>query len=466
MANDVNIRAVITAEDKASKTLKGFGDGVGGLSEQLKVGMLAAGAAVVAFGVASVKAFSESEDLIAQTNAVLKSTGQVAGVTADQVNKLSKSWEAHTKYSDEAVRGAENIMLTFTKIGKDTFPRALQAILDLSTSMHQDLQTSAVQVGKALQDPIHGMLSLSKVGALNRDDFERLGKEWKEHTIPLAQEQAELLQALEKEFKGSAAAAGGTFSGQLEIAKNKFNDIQEVIGHFIVDGIEKLISIFGTVSDTLSNLFGPSVKALVNTFETQMLPSLKKLYDALQPGLMQALKVIAEVVGAVLVGAVWLAINAINILIKAFSFEINIISDLIGWFGNLGGAAVNVAIAILNIYKWAFNEIAKAWNATIGKLHFSIPSWVPSIGGKGWDVPDIPLLAQGGIVTKPTLAMIGEAGPEAVVPLNKGGMGVNLTVNVGVYAGSEIEKRKLAQELYKALQDAAGAKNRAMPGVV
>jgi hypothetical protein len=70
----------------------------------------------------------------------------------------------------------------------------------------------------------------------------------------------------------------------------------------------------------------------------------------------------------------------------------------------------------------------------VGKLSFTVPGWVPGIGGKGFDVPDIPMLAQGGIVTSPTLAMIGEAGPEAVIPLNRaGGMGLGgntITVNV------------------------------------
>jgi hypothetical protein len=67
-------------------------------------------------------------------------------------------------------------------------------------------------------------------------------------------------------------------------------------------------------------------------------------------------------------------------------------------------------------------------------LSFSIPDWVPKIGGKGFDVPDIPMLANGGIVTSPTLALIGERGPEAVIPLsgaNAGsGMGNNVTINV------------------------------------
>ena len=80
-----------------------------------------------------------------------------------------------------------------------------------------------------------------------------------------------------------------------------------------------------------------------------------------------------------------------------------------------------------------FNAIAKVWNNTVGKLSFKIPSWVPGIGGKGFDVPNIPMLANGGIVTQPTLALIGEKGPEAVIPLdrNRGPQtATNVTINV------------------------------------
>jgi hypothetical protein len=85
---------------------------------------------------------------------------------------------------------------------------------------------------------------------------------------------------------------------------------------------------------------------------------------------------------------------------------------------------------VLGFYKMIFNGIADLWNNTIGKLSFKVPSWVPGIGGKGFEVPNIPKLADGGIVTGPTLALIGEAGPEAVVPLDRaGGMG-GVTINV------------------------------------
>jgi hypothetical protein len=89
---------------------------------------------------------------------------------------------------------------------------------------------------------------------------------------------------------------------------------------------------------------------------------------------------------------------------------------------------------MLAVVKTIFNGIAQLWNNTFGKLSFKAPSWVPfGLGGKGFDVPDIPLLANGGIVTSPTLAMVGEAGPEAVIPLDRlGAMGAggNVTINV------------------------------------
>ena len=96
---------------------------------------------------------------------------------------------------------------------------------------------------------------------------------------------------------------------------------------------------------------------------------------------------------------------------------------------------------VLNIYKGIFNAIASLWNNSIGKLSFNFPSWVPVFGGKGFNVPNIPMLAEGGIVRSPTLAMIGERGPEAVVPLNQmGNMGGGITVNVtgGLATSAEI----------------------------
>lgn len=105
---------------------------------------------------------------------------------------------------------------------------------------------------------------------------------------------------------------------------------------------------------------------------------------------------------------------------------------------------------LTTVFKTVFNGIARIWNNSIGKLSFSVPNWVPGIGGKGFSVPKIPMLAEGGIVTGPTLAMIGEAGPEAVVPLSKaGGLGntINITVNAGVGADGATIGREIVEKI-------------------
>jgi hypothetical protein len=109
-----------------------------------------------------------------------------------------------------------------------------------------------------------------------------------------------------------------------------------------------------------------------------------------------------------------------------------------GVFGAIKWWITNVVIPqfnlMLTVFKTIFNGIASVWNNTIGKFSFKVPSWVPGIGGKGFEMPDIPMLAAGGIVTGPTLAMIGEAGPEAVIPLDRmsqmGGGGTTVNINV------------------------------------
>jgi hypothetical protein len=143
-----------------------------------------------------------------------------------------------------------------------------------------------------------------------------------------------------------------------------------------------------------------------------------------------------------------LAIVAFIAILTALYFKFDTVRKIVDtvFKGMLaGGKAVFDGLTtyfdgVFAIFKTLFNAIAKLWNNTIGKLSFSVPDWVPGLGGKGFDVPNIPMLADGGIVTGPTLAMIGESGPEAVIPLSGrgGGMG-NYTINITGGLGSSAE---------------------------
>jgi phage-related protein len=107
---------------------------------------------------------------------------------------------------------------------------------------------------------------------------------------------------------------------------------------------------------------------------------------------------------------------------------------VIDWFGTIKDGITKVFNGLADVikapFKLAFDAIKSLWNNTVGGFGFSVPSWVPGIGGKGWSIPK---MALGGIVTRPTIALIGDnrAG-EAVIPLDK----LSSMVGPGVAAGN------------------------------
>jgi hypothetical protein len=135
-------------------------------------------------------------------------------------------------------------------------------------------------------------------------------------------------------------------------------------------------------------------------------------------------------------------IAALVIAYKKFEGFRNVVDAVFGFIKTAVTGSIDVIkgyfSTLLGFYKSIFNGIATLWNNTVGKLSFKVPGWVPGLGGKGFDVPNIPMLANGGIAVGPTLALIGEKGPEAVVPLSKAdqyGMGGGGNIYVTVQGG-------------------------------
>ena len=106
--------------------------------------------------------------------------------------------------------------------------------------------------------------------------------------------------------------------------------------------------------------------------------------------------------------------------------------------GKIGDFFSGLGDSILSPFKWAFNKIGEIWNATVGKLHFKIPSWVPGLGGNEFGVPKIPeWRAKGGPVIGGNPYIVGEQGPELFVPGGSGSIipnhalgGNSVTINV------------------------------------
>lgn len=227
---------------KVGKKTKQVADASKGTLGQMKLAWIAVGAAVFK-AINIVKDFVskavEQRRVEAQLNTVLESTGRVAGLAANELKAMARELQGVTNFGDEAIIGAENLLLTFTKIGKDVFPEALETVLDMSVALGQDLKSSAIQLGKALNDPILGMTALRRVGV----NFSKEQVEMVKGMVEAGETmkaQKFILNELNTEFGGSARAMVDVDGGATQLM-NIFGDLKEQIGNVLIEGIQPFI---------------------------------------------------------------------------------------------------------------------------------------------------------------------------------------------------------------------------------
>lgn len=152
----------------------------------------------------------------AQTRAAVKSTGEVAGVSAQHIDALANAELRKTGIDNEQVKSAENVLLRFTSIrdvaNNPIFDEATKSTLDLSKAMHIDLQSAALQVGKALNNPVIGMTALRREGVSFTTGQTNTIKKLAE-TNDMLDAQKLILQHLQVQFGGTADQWGHTLPG-------------------------------------------------------------------------------------------------------------------------------------------------------------------------------------------------------------------------------------------------------------
>lgn len=178
-------------------------------------------------------------------------------------------------------------------------------------------------------------------------------------------------------------------------------------------------------------------------------------------GLLSGLGLVAGIIAGFFATWTTLIFGTVNGIIKAIfavgkSFYDDVIKgggSLIDWFKSIPSTLKQ---GFKDGFTSVFSEVITIYNKFAKKMAFDIPDWVPAVGGKEFKLPQIPQLAKGGIVNSPTLAMIGEDGPEAVVPLSRrnnpdgiglgGGGGITVNINVGGVT-DRTDKKQLAREI-------------------
>jgi lambda family phage tail tape measure protein len=184
----------------------------------------------------------------AQLAAVLKSTGNAAGFTLDQMNKMASGMAATSTFAAGEITQAQTVLQAFTGIVGDQFTKALQSATDMAARTGMSVASAAEIVGRALDVPSKGMASLSRMGFNFGEDQKKIAERL-EATGQTAKAQAMILEELETTYGGAAAAARDTLGGAMKALRNSIDDLMtgdagSVNG--LTQGINDLTDVLGS----------------------------------------------------------------------------------------------------------------------------------------------------------------------------------------------------------------------------
>lgn len=255
------------AARESEKSLNRIRKAAGGLGTAITAGLGVLAGAGLFRGI--VQNTTEAENALRQLEARLKSTGGVSGVTSEELQDFAQSMQSVTTFGDDAIIAMQSLLLSFTNIRGPQVYGATEAILNLATAMGTDLNSAALQVGKALNDPIKGISALGRAGVQFTDEQEKLIKSLVK-TGDTAGAQTVILKELETQFGGSARAAANTFGGALTQLQNAFGDLLEVNGGGLNDATD-------AVQEFTAALSSPAIKEGAQTLSGALLTAISAL---------------------------------------------------------------------------------------------------------------------------------------------------------------------------------------------
>lgn len=189
----------------------------------------------------SLRVYAEQITAEAKLASVLKSTGRdVIPFLIDSYKDYAAEMQILTGFGDEVIINTQALMATFTQISDVVMPKAMDALLDVSAVMGQDLKQTAIQLGKALNDPILGVTALRRVGIqLTEQQTDSIKKFVELNDVASAQNI--ILQELKTQFGGAAIAMGETYAGKIKILKAAYGDLKEEMGRTMANAIEPML---------------------------------------------------------------------------------------------------------------------------------------------------------------------------------------------------------------------------------
>jgi hypothetical protein len=273
--SDKKINLVINGKNNSGPALTSAQKALGALeTAAVRLGPLVVGA----LGARAIKEAADlwirQEDAIKQVESRLISTRGVSGQTSAGLQAMASSLQGVTKYGDEATLEMQSLLLTFTQIQGPVFGQATEAIMNVATAMKRDLSSAALQVGKALNDPILGVSALAESGIQFTQSQKSVIKALVD-TGDVAGAQKIILGELEVQFGGAARAAREGMGGSVTAMGNAFSDVMEQLGRGAANG--GAVGLFDSITTSLTSAatamgdFNQAVEDLKNKDQSALL---------------------------------------------------------------------------------------------------------------------------------------------------------------------------------------------------
>lgn len=374
--------------DRAGNTMgehmrSGLGGKIAGIGALLAG--IGGGVALVGLFKGAISEATEAQKVMGQTGAVIKSTGGAAGLTADQFGSLATNLSNVSGVDDEIIQQGENVLATFTQVkngvgaGNDIFTQATGSALDMSKAMGTDLQSSIVQVGKALQNPVEGVGALQRVGVRLTDQQKEQVKAFVASGDVMSAQKI-ILKELSTEFGGTAAAV----ATPMEKLQVTFKNVLESVGQALAPALAVL---------------GPALGQVIVALEpvlTTLGTSLGQVLTALAPVIATLAPPLAQIIG--LLGQLLVPVAQ---LLVAFAPIVALILQLAGAFLS---ALLPAITPLIGVFTQVVTQIATALQPVIAQI---IPIIQQNAGVFGQLIqallPLIPALAQVLIALLPLL---------------------------------------------------------------
>jgi len=391
-------------------------------------------AAMGAFAFDAAKAFAEDDAAAQKLATTLRNTTKATDAQVASVEDFITQTSKAAAVADDDLRPALASLVRGTK-DVNQAQNLLNLALDISAGTGKDLGAVSDALSKAYNGNFTALKKLDPALA---------------ELIKSGASADEVFAALGKTFEGQASVAANTTQGSMKNLNIQMGELKESIGAAVMPALQALIPYlmkFATWAQENPDLVKIAGAAIVGLTASIVAMNIAM---ALNPigAIVLALGLLATGIAIVYVkfeqfrplllgifGPAGIGVGAVlyfkDTIIEAFNTIKNLGASI---FNGIGTAFKGVINAVISAMEKGLNFAIKGLNTILDGIDKAAGPWV-NFG----TIPDVnlPRLAEGGIVSSPTIAMIGEGRePEAVIPLSKlgsmgfGGGGGNITINV------------------------------------